>query len=95
MGYVYFIDNDSGLTKIGRTKKDPNKRLKEFQQPNLELRFFYESQFESKLETGLHNRYKMHLVGREWFDLKDYSDEDLKKSCETINEGIECIFNRI
>jgi hypothetical protein len=94
MGHVYFIDNDSGLTKIGRTKKNPEKRLKELQQPNLTLRFFFQTKFESKLEVALHTRYRRNLIGREWFDLNDYTTDELKTSCEKINEGIECIFSK-
>jgi len=94
MAFVYFIDNEYGLTKIGRTKKDPNKRMKELPFPNLRLRFFFETGFASKLEVALHSRYNIHAQGREWFDLSEYPDDHLKNSCSQLNEGIYSIFSK-
>lgn len=93
MAYIYFIDNDSGLTKIGRTRKHPTKRLKELPFPHLRIKFFFETEFDSKLEVALHNLYKRNAEGREWFNLNEYNISELKHSCEVLNEGIDAVFN--
>jgi len=93
MSYVYFIDDDTGRTKIGRTRKHPEKRLKQFQFPNLSLKFYFETEWDSKLEVALHARYKFYSEGREWFNLEKFSTEELIKTCEILNDGISTIFN--
>tara|TARA_R110001592_G_scaffold120545_3_gene324998 strand:- start:77552 stop:77875 length:324 start_codon:yes stop_codon:yes gene_type:complete len=93
MGYVYFIDDDTGRTKIGRTRKHPNERLKQFQFPNLSLRCFFETRWDSKLEVALHSRYKFCSESREWFNLEEFSTEELIKTCEILNDSISTIFN--
>lgn len=93
MGYIYFIDDDTGRTKIGRTRNHPEKRLKQFQFPNLSLRCFFETDWDSKLEVALHARYKFCSEGREWFNLERFSTDELIKTCEILNDGISAIFN--
>lgn len=93
MAFIYFIDNEYGLTKIGRTKRDPNERLKELPFPNLKMRFFFETDYDSKLEVALHFRYKINAQGREWFDLSDYSNEHLKNSCSQLNEAVLSVYS--
>lgn len=94
MGYIYFIDDKVGLTKIGWTRKPVNERIKQFQRTDITLKFYFETKYPpSKLETALHNRFKSYAKGREWFDLTNFTTEELKKTCKILDKGIKAILN--
>lgn len=93
MNIVYFIDDEVGLTKIGWTRKPVNERVKQFQRTDIELRFYFETEYPpSKLETALHNRFKSYAKGREWFDLSGFTTEELKQTCERLDKAIKSVF---
>ena len=62
-GYVYLIaDTNAETYKIGVTKGSPEKRLKALQTGNstkLMLKEAYECEFPYRLESMLHNHYKL------------------------------------
>ncbi len=67
------------LYKIGITKNDPKKRLKQLQTGNagkFELVESFETKHDYKMETALHAHYQMRLVSGEWYVL---SNEEVAK----------------
>ena len=91
MGFVYFVKDNSDQVKIGYTKRDVQKRVKELNSPNLSIILEFESKYPTKLEKALHFRFKQYNIEREWFNLTDFSIEELKKICYTLEEGINTI----
>jgi len=77
MGYVYlFLEIDSAgqeTYKIGITKNDPNKRIKQLQTGNprkIELLKTYSSENYLKVEKWLHRKYSMKTEAEnEWRSL--------------------------
>ena len=91
-GHVYFIDDDQGKTKIGWTTRDPIDRMKKLQIPNLNIKFVFATKYHPvKLEGALHFKYKEYSKGREWFDLNNFTKDELFKVCEQLNLGLESI----
>lgn len=86
--FVYLlrsIDPESGLVKhkIGFTKNDPNKRIKQLTTGSncfIDVLFVFESEYATKVEKALHRYYSNQNVGREWFIL----DQDQLKEFEFI-----------
>ena len=91
MGFVYFIKDNSNQVKIGYTKRNTRKRLKELNSPNLSIIFEYETKYPPQLEKALHFRFKNYNIEREWFNLNDFTLDEMKKICYTLNEGISSI----
>lgn len=92
MGFVYFIKDNSDQVKIGYTKRNVQKRLKELNSPNLIPILLYETKYPTQLEKALHFRFKHYNIEREWFCLDDFKTEELKQICEKLDESI-CIIN--
>jgi hypothetical protein len=74
-GFVYLIaDINNGTYKIGVTKNTPEKRLKALQTGNssqLILKETYECEFPYRLESMLHNHYKLVNEMNEWFYIEN------------------------
>jgi hypothetical protein len=92
VGFVYFVKDNSDQVKIGYTKRKVKDRIKELNSPNLILILDYETKYPTQLEKALHFRFKQHNIEREWFNLTDFTIDDLKKICHILEEGI-CIIN--
>ena len=77
-GYVYLIADCENCTfKIGVTKGSPEKRLKALQTGNstkLMLKEAYECEFPYRLESMLHNHYKLVNELNEWFYIENPSE---------------------
>lgn len=96
MGHVYLfmeVDvNGNEAFKIGITKNDPNKRIKQLQTGNsrkITLLKSYESVNYLKVERWLHKKYSVKTeAGNEWRSLTDEEVvsflEDCKKSDDMI-----------
>lgn len=91
MGFVYFIKNNSEQVKIGYTKRKVEKRLNELNSPDLRIILEFESKYPTQLEKALHFRFKVYNIEREWFNLTDFTIDDLKKICHILEEGINSI----
>lgn len=91
MGFVYFIKDNADQVKIGYTKRNVEKRLKELNSPNLSVILEFESKYPTQLEKALHFRFKRFNIEREWFNLTDFSIEELNRICYTLDEGINSI----
>lgn len=89
MGTVYLIqNNDDNLYKIGVTKGDANVRLQKLQTGNphqLKLVSTYESKYPFRLESLLHNKFRMYNVLNEWYDLPEEIVENFYDECERMN----------
>ena len=71
MGYVYLIRNlENNTYKIGVTKNDPQKRVKQLQtgcSSNLDLLYSFETTYPYRLEKMLHTKFMLHKVEGEWY----------------------------
>jgi hypothetical protein len=97
MGYVYlFLEVDKSgneAFKIGITKNDPEKRIKQLQTGNsskLSLLKFYESNNYLKVEQWLHRKYNSKTEADNEFRILTDEEvmsflEDCKKADETIS----------
>ena len=80
--YIYLIehvnDYNNSEYKIGFTRNNPIKRMRQLQTANsgtLKLEHSFQTEFGTKLETALHNLFSHKRKKNEWFelDLKDIS----------------------
>ena len=83
---IYLLNqSDTNLYKIGITKKDPLKRIKELQVGNgntLILIKTFQTEFNFQFEKALHKYYTQQQVNSEWFE---FSKEILDKFDEVCN----------
>ena len=95
MGFVYFVKDNANQIKIGFTKRDIKKRIKELNSPNLIPILMYETKYPTQLEKALHFRFKQHNIEREWFNIEHFSIDELKEICVKLDESICIIKNKI
>lgn len=100
MGYVYLIleiDKDGNERhKIGITKNNPEKRVKQLQTGNsnvIRLLQIYESSNYKKVEQWLHNRFSNHKTeaNNEWFFLSDEQIFGFQDTCKKLDETIQLL----
>ena len=91
MGFIYFIKDNSDQVKIGYTKRNVQKRVKELNSPNLSVILEFESKYPTQLEKALHFRFKQHNIEREWFNLADSTIDELKNICHILEDSINSI----
>jgi len=82
--------------KIGITKNDVDKRLKQLQtgsSSELVLLQVYESENYRKIEGTLHRGFKHYSTdgGKEWFELPDEIALNFLKECEQIDNNIKML----
>ena len=95
-GYVYLLHKASGdieSYKIGISKNDPAKRVKQLQTGNdstISLLRQYESENYKKVERMLHKQYYKYVTesGNEWFNLPDEEALKFLESCKKVDELI-------
>ena len=95
MGFVYFVKDNTNQIKIGFTKRDIKKRIKELNSPNLIPILMYETKYPTQLEKALHFRFKQYNIEREWFNIEHFSIDELKEICVKLDESICIIKNKI
>jgi T5orf172 domain len=97
-GFVYLlleVDKDGyERHKIGISKNNPNKRLKQLQTGNsnvISLLSMYQSKNYKKIELWLHGKYsnKKTESNNEWFTLSNDDVLSFLVTCEKINESVE------
>lgn len=97
MGKIYLIkcyEDDEVLYKIGFTKNTPNQRLKTFETGNpndLEVVEEFVTNYDTKLEVALHNRFRSKRVKREWFRLNENDISTFRESCEKMESNFELL----
>jgi len=85
---IYLISanhQDGFYYKIGWTKRDPNKRLKELKTGNsqeLQLVNVFESKWGPRIESNLHRHFNQFRCEGEWFKLEPEQVEQFKELCE-------------
>lgn len=96
--YIYLIKSESSLGeeiyKIGLTKKDPNKRLKQLQTGNpniLKIVHIFESNFANLLESTLHKVYEIKRVNGEWFEMDDTEINNFLSLCEKTENNFNIL----
>ena len=95
MGFVYFVKDNANQVKIGFTKRNIKKRIKELNSPNLIPILMYETKYPTQLEKALHFRFKQYNIEREWFNIEHFSIDELKEICVKLDESICIIKNKI
>lgn len=90
--------NDEILYKIGYTRTDVNKRIKQLKTGNpyeFKIMGVFESKWGSKIEAVLHRKYKRNRIDGEWFRL-DISDvENFNNDCRKVHDGLEVVSNTL
>ena len=85
-GYIYLIcDNLNNKYKIGMTKGDINKRMKQLQTGNsteLFIHSYYKTKYPYRLEKMLHNKYTNYNTLNEWFELPDSDVINFTNTCK-------------
>lgn len=98
MTTIYLIEcineYDEPIYKIGHTKNNPIKRLRQLQTGNgrkLKLVGEYLTRYGTKLEKTLHRRYSDLNITNEWFRLSFEDVINFKKTCDTIENGLRVL----
>lgn len=90
---IYLIkQQDTNFYKIGVTKKEPIKRLKELQTGNgneLILIKVFQSSFAYKVERSLHLHFKDKSVNLEWFLLEENDLLDFDNVCVQYEQSFQ------
>ena len=96
---VYLISseiNGKKHYKIGYTKRNIEQRVKEFKtgnSSNFEIVDYFNSEWGTKIEALLHNRFKNKLIRGEWFLLDDGDIENFKSICENYHNNFNLLLN--
>lgn len=94
---VYLISaeiNDEKLYKIGYTKREVYKRLKELKTGNpayFKIENKFHSKYGTKIESQLHKRYLHKKIEGEWFNLSDKDLLDFELNCSKIEENFKLL----
>jgi len=94
---VYIVSseiNNKKLYKIGYTKREVYKRIKEFKTGNaseFEIVDTFASKWETKIERSLQKHFKFNKVKREWFDLNTSQVKDFRNLCERYHNNFELL----
>lgn len=96
MGKIYLIrcseENDI-LYKIGFSI-NPHKRRKTLETGNpndLEVIDEFFTNYDRKLETAIHNRFRSKKIRREWFKLDDNDIRNFKDSCQKMEDNFKLL----
>ena len=94
---IYLISShhkDDIYYKIGWTKRDPQKRLKELKTGNsqqLELIQVFESKWSPKIESNLHRNFKHLRCEGEWFLLSPEDVNNFQSLCKLNHDNFEIL----
>lgn len=82
------------LYKIGYTRRDISKRIKELKTGNGSEMYVidsFKSKWGTKIESNLHKTFKSKKVNGEWFDLTDEEVKSFGEKCKLSHETLELI----
>ena len=95
MKKIYLLRVDDGvdgvLYKIGITKNEVEKRVKQLQTGNgniIEIVSVYESEYANKIETALHRGYFSNQKKGEWFSLSYFIEFNFINECKMIENNL-------
>ena len=80
--------------KIGYTKRNPNKRIREMKTGNaseLEVIESFQSKWGTQIESKLHRIFQDKKISGEWFRLTAYDISQFKKLCEQSLQSFELL----
>lgn len=92
---IYLISseiNNNTLYKIGITRNDVKKRLKQLKTGNaatLSIVNQFDSKWAFKIEANLHSRFSSNNISGEWFSLTPEIVSDFTNICEKLHETFE------
>jgi hypothetical protein len=94
--WIYLLKMETELGeeyyKIGITKKDPKKRVKQLQTGNafdIELIYQFKTEIGNLTETTLHRNYSVNHKRGEWFELSYEQVEGFLSVCETVESNLQ------
>ena len=96
---VYLISTDDDghrKYKIGYTRRDVEKRVKEFQTGNssqFEIVSVFKSKWGSKIEAILKRKFKDIKINGEWFYRTDKDVLNFNNSCQEIHDNFDILNN--
>jgi hypothetical protein len=82
------------LYKIGYTRRDVSKRIKELKTGNCSDMYVidsFKSKWGTKIEAQLHMAFNKKKINGEWFDLNDEEVKSFKEKCKLSHENMELI----
>ncbi len=88
--------NGNELYKIGFTRRNIQKRIKELKTGNaseIVLIDFFTSKWGTKIESILKRKYKKFNISGEWFNLPKEDILNFKENCNAIHENYELLNN--
>ncbi len=94
---VYLICSEiegKNLYKIGYTRREIEKRIKEFRTGNASEFYLvdsFQSKWGTKIEAQLHKFFKSKKIRGEWFDLSKEDIQKFKSYCESIHFNLDLI----
>ena len=80
--------------KIGYTKRNPNKLIREMKTGNaseLEVIESFQSKWGTQIEAKLHRIFQDKKISGEWFRLTAYDISQFKKLCEQSHQSFELL----
>ena len=105
MKNIYLIKSESSIDeedsyKIGITKKDPQKRLKQLQtgsKEQLELLYYYNSSIPNLLESTLHRQFEQYRTREkgEWFNLPIDEVNKFLETCKNTENLLIQVKNQL
>jgi len=90
---VYLISTDDGC-KIGFTKRKVEDRIKEFKTGNsndFKIISVFKSEYGTKIEKILHNKYKTKKIKGEWFLLEKEDIDNFINECKKSHEILKIL----
>jgi len=82
------------LYKIGYTRRDVSKRIKELKTGNgseMYVMDSFKSKWGTKIEAQLHRTFKSKKINGEWFDLTDEDVKSFMEKCKSSHDVMELI----
>lgn len=98
---VYLICAEIGderLYKIGYTRREVEKRVKELKTGNAADFYIvdsFKSKWGTKIEASLHRSFNLKKVNGEWFNLTNEDVSQFKNRCELLHKNFEIVSQTI
>ena len=92
MGVVYLLTNNNDQYKIGITKYNAKKRIKDLQTGNgdvIDVVAEFKSKYNNKIETALHRRYGTKRLKGEWFVLEKKDIQNFISGCQILHDNFK------
>ena len=88
------IDNENIVYKIGITKQEKDKRLKQLSTGNdkdLKIVYEFKSDYPFKLEGVLHRYFQSKKINKEWYKLNTEDVKNFISTCELFENNFKCL----